>query len=276
MARVLLGVSGGIAAYKALELVRLAVKAGHAVRVVQTETSTRFVFLMHPKEYKEEKAGTGRLTHLCLPNSELHMGIGFDRDEAVQALLADPHNHCVLLYPGKDALNLSVTGITEWETKCGEKPDQEVGLHALRSELLQRRLVVFLLDATWSLARKMLRLSPGLQRLPRIMFTPTAPSRYIIKQQPQAGCLSTLEALHELMLVLEKQQLDRYALPAQLLEIFERLQRFQMECAADPNRGGYRRQSYSDPATRRKSRGERGNRRDNFLSRRASTEVDGR
>ena len=43
MARVLVGVSGGIAAYKALELVRLAVKAGHAVRVVQTETSTRFV-----------------------------------------------------------------------------------------------------------------------------------------------------------------------------------------------------------------------------------------
>src|SRR3977135_3355876 len=43
MARVLLGVSGGIAAYKALELVRLAVKAGHVVRVVQTETSTRFV-----------------------------------------------------------------------------------------------------------------------------------------------------------------------------------------------------------------------------------------
>src|SRR5438132_2684318 len=43
MARVLLGVSGGIAAYKALELVRLAGKAGHAVRVIQTETSTRFV-----------------------------------------------------------------------------------------------------------------------------------------------------------------------------------------------------------------------------------------
>src|SRR4051794_35842872 len=43
MARVLLGVSGGIAAYKALELVRLATKAGHAVRVVQTPTSERFV-----------------------------------------------------------------------------------------------------------------------------------------------------------------------------------------------------------------------------------------
>src|SRR5947199_4649470 len=43
MARLLLGVSGGIAAYKALELVRLATKAGHAVRVVQTPTSEQFV-----------------------------------------------------------------------------------------------------------------------------------------------------------------------------------------------------------------------------------------
>jgi phosphopantothenoylcysteine decarboxylase/phosphopantothenate--cysteine ligase len=43
MARILLGVSGGIAAYKALELVRLATGAGHAVRVIQTPTSRRFV-----------------------------------------------------------------------------------------------------------------------------------------------------------------------------------------------------------------------------------------
>ena len=41
--RLLIGVSGGIAAYKALETARLAVKAGHAVRVVQTPTSKRFV-----------------------------------------------------------------------------------------------------------------------------------------------------------------------------------------------------------------------------------------
>ena len=43
MARILLGVSGGIAAYKAVELVRLATKAGHAVRVIQTRTSLEFV-----------------------------------------------------------------------------------------------------------------------------------------------------------------------------------------------------------------------------------------
>lgn len=43
MARILLGVSGGIAAYKAVELVRLATGAGHAVRVIQTPSSLRFV-----------------------------------------------------------------------------------------------------------------------------------------------------------------------------------------------------------------------------------------
>ena len=43
MARLLLGVSGGIAAYKALELARLATLAGHGVRVLMTETATRFV-----------------------------------------------------------------------------------------------------------------------------------------------------------------------------------------------------------------------------------------
>ncbi len=43
MSRILLGVSGGIAAYKALELVRLATAAGHSLRVVQTPNSRRFV-----------------------------------------------------------------------------------------------------------------------------------------------------------------------------------------------------------------------------------------
>ena len=43
MARILLGVSGGIAAYKSLELARLATPAGHGVRVLMTEGATRFV-----------------------------------------------------------------------------------------------------------------------------------------------------------------------------------------------------------------------------------------
>ena len=43
MARILLGVTGGIAAYKALELARLATRDGHAVRVLMTTAAERFV-----------------------------------------------------------------------------------------------------------------------------------------------------------------------------------------------------------------------------------------
>ena len=43
MARILLGVTGGIAAYRALELARLATKAGHGVRVLMTPAAGGFV-----------------------------------------------------------------------------------------------------------------------------------------------------------------------------------------------------------------------------------------
>lgn len=210
------------------------------------ETRTRFVFLMHPKEFKQEKAATGRLTRLCLANSELHMGKAFEGDAAVQALLADAGNLCVLLYPGKEARNLSDGQLTA-------------------ADLGGRRLVVFLLDATWAGARKMLRLSPSLQRLPRVMFTPAAPSRYVIKQQPQEGCLSTLEATHELLLALERSGLDAYPDSGQLLEVFARMQDFQLKCAADPDRPGYRRRAYSAPEDRTPARGRSGERRQKYL-----------
>lgn len=202
-------------------------------------TRTKFVFLMHPKEFKHEKAATGRLTHLCLSNSCLHMGIEFDHDEAVQALIQDPAYSPMLLYPGRDALNLSTLDETnpvlpELRTRIGERP-----------------LLVFLLDATWALGRKMLKLSPTLQRLPRLMFTPAAPSRYIIKQQPHPSCLSTLEATHELLLALQCAGLDAYPLPDQLLNLFARMQDFQMRCAADPAKAGYRRQNAPKPAAER-------------------------
>ena len=40
---IVLGITGGVAAYKAAELTRLLVKAGHAVQVVMTEAATHFV-----------------------------------------------------------------------------------------------------------------------------------------------------------------------------------------------------------------------------------------
>lgn len=192
-------------------------------------TRTKFVFLMHPYEFKRVKAATGRLTHLCLADSEIHVGTSFDEQAAVQALIRDPANFPVVLYPTADARDLS-----------------KGQLHA--TDFGGRRLVVFLLDATWRLVRPMWRTSLSLQRLPRIMFSNAAPSRYVIKHQPEAGCLSTLEATHELLVALDRCGLDHYALPDQLLGLFQRMQDFQLRCAAETARLGIRRHVRRTPA----------------------------
>jgi DTW domain-containing protein len=215
--------------------------------IIPMETRTRFVFLMHPHEFKHEKAATGRLTHLCLPNSELQMGLAFDNHEAVQEIINDPRNLVMLVYPSANSRNLSKGDLTP-------------------ADIGDRRLVFFLVDATWAGAKKMLRLSPSLQHLPRVMFTPTAPSRYVIKQQPVAGCLSTLETTHELLLALQRSGLDDYPLPDQLLGLFARMQDYQIRCASDPNRQGYRRSAYSAPAERTPVGGRTGARRTRVLN----------
>lgn len=194
-------------------------------------TRTKFVFLMHPQEFKHAKAATGRLTHLCLAESEIHCGVGFDEHEAVQRLIHDPANFPVLLYPASGARDLS----------NGE-------LHA--HEFAGRRLVVFLLDGTWRLVRHLWRDSPSLQRLPRIMFSNAAPSRYVIKHQPEPGCLSTLEATHEVLLALERSGLDEYVMPQQLLGLFQRMQTLQLGFAAESARLGIRRHALRVPSAR--------------------------
>jgi DTW domain-containing protein YfiP len=195
-------------------------------------TRTRFVLLMHPKEYKREKANTGRLTHLCLAHSEIIVGAEFDANPALRARLADTTHQSVLLYPGAEACDLSAGA-------------------PLPEFMTGRPLQVFILDATWSAARKMLRVSPVLQALPRLMFRATAPSRYRIKAQPQDGCLSTLETAHEVLLALEQRGLDRYPDRTQLISVFSRMQALQMECAANPELGGYRRAPYKEAGARK-------------------------
>ena len=186
---------------------------------------------MHPKEFKQEKAGTGRLTALSLAGSSMEMGIGFDNHPAVNRLIDDPANFPVLLYPAGDAMNVS-----------------EGGLSAER--LSGRRLVVFLLDATWACAKKMLTQSTRLQALPKLMFTPVEKSRFIIKRQPHEWCLSTLEATHQLLGALQGSGLDTYPDPAALPALFQKMQDFQIACASDPLRTGYRRKAYKAPEAR--------------------------
>ena len=96
----------------------------------------------------------------------------------------------------------------------------------------ERRLVVFLIDATWHCSRKIVRESPSLMRLPRLTIEPSSPSRFIIKRQPAAWCLSTVEAAHELLLALEAAGLEVYPDKNRLLDAFNAMQDFQIRQTA--------------------------------------------
>ena len=175
------------------------------------DTRTKILILMHPKEYKTEKAATGRFTHLCLKNSEIHMGIDFDSHKAVQEQIHDTRYFPMLLYPGQGAITLSGKGLPS-------------------GSLHDRQLLVILLDATWRNAKKIFNKSLTLQKLPRLGIVPEEKSRYLIKRQPHAWCLSTIEAAHELMKALERAGLDIYEQPDQMLDLFARMQQYQISC----------------------------------------------
>ena len=161
--------------------------------------SFRTVLLQHPKERKNS-IGTARLTHLSVEDSVLVPGTGFEKDPVVSALLADPGNLNVVLFPGSDAYSL---------------PERVEDLRTLTGE---RKLVVFVIDGTWSLAKGMLRRSPRIASLPKVCFTPERPSQYKVRKQPAPHCLSTIEAVHSLVRALNPElEADR------LLEYFARM-----------------------------------------------------
>ncbi|WP_396632064.1 tRNA-uridine aminocarboxypropyltransferase [Maribacter sp. R86514] len=144
------------------------------------KTKTRFIILMHPKEYKKEKNGTGCMTNLQLENSEIIVGVDFSNNERVNEILT-AENNCFLLYPGKRSFNLSQRNGSEMKSFMGNDA------------------YFFILDGTWPCARKMLKLSTNLQKLNRVSFDNSIASKFIIKQQPEALCLSTIESVYTVL-----------------------------------------------------------------------------
>jgi DTW domain-containing protein YfiP len=142
---------------------------------------------MHPKEFKKTKNGTGRLTHLSLPNSELFIDVDFSDHNAVNTLIENKNNCCYLLYPAKESLHLN----------------------AQKIDLQGKQLVIFILDSTWPCSMKMLRLSKNLQCLPKLSFTHTKCSQFQIKEQPKDFCLSTIESTLTILELLDAHGIEK-------------------------------------------------------------------
>ncbi|MFK8057369.1 MAG: tRNA-uridine aminocarboxypropyltransferase [Saprospiraceae bacterium] len=185
------------------------------------QTKTRFVILMHPKEYRKEKNGTGHMTKLQLENSEIIVGVDFTNNRLVNKILNDEKSSSFLLYPGNDSFNLSTRKGSEMNSFMGDSPH------------------LFILDGTWPCARKMLKLSKNLQNLERVSFDNKIKSKFITKQQPDPLCLGTIESVLIVLDLLKEGGLEECDTKDFLLP-FEKMIEYQIEHILNPSNKSYR------------------------------------
>lgn len=160
------------------------------------------------------------MTNLQLENSEIIVGVDFTHHKRINELLTNEKNATFLLYPGKDSFNLSTNKSAEIHTTLGRHPH------------------IFILDATWPCARKMLKLSKNLQTLKRVSFDTTIKSKFIIKQQPEPLCLSTIESVYTVLNLLKEGDFEKCD-TKDFLVPFEKMIEYQLEYTLVPDSEKY-------------------------------------
>lgn len=189
---------------------------------------------MHPMEFKKEKVGTGRFSHLILKNSEVLVDVGFDENKRLKELLNDPEYDSFVLYPGQETIDLGTNKLTEVTNK--------------KSQFI-------VIDGTWPCAKKMMKLTTILHDVPRVSFTSDRTSEFKVKHQPLPGCLSTVESIHQVLLDLNRMGIEKTGDSHEnLMEVFRYTVNQQMELAKDPERQGYRKKPFSEPTDRKISK----------------------
>ena len=177
-------------------------------------TNTKFVILMHPKEYRKTKNGTGHMTNNSLENCELYVGIDFTNHSRVNELLNDKTYEAYILYPDVNSIKLNTQKLPN-----------------------EKKALVFIIDSTWPCSKKMLRLSKNLHNLKKVSFEHDKSSQFKIKTQPNQYCLSTIESTLCLLELLNLQNIENISTNSleNFLTPFEKMVEYQVKCAFDEN-----------------------------------------
>jgi DTW domain-containing protein len=144
------------------------------LRTIQNRT--RIVIVQHPRE-TFHPLNTVRIAEGCLQNVQVLRRSVEELDSALARIQLPPRS--ALLFPSADAIDLE-------DLSPAERPD-----------------CLVVLDGTWHHARTLKRDSERLAALPKVRFTPPAPSEYRIRREPQADYLSTVESIAHALHCLE-------------------------------------------------------------------------
>src|SRR5574344_371659 len=176
----------------------------------EINTGIKFVFLMHPKEAKRQRSGTGILSHISLKNSEIIVGLEFEKNERLQELFHDDKYFPVMMYPGDEPWTAKKEGFSDLYSK--------------------KTLLVLILDATWFCAKKIIQHNAFLLDLPRVSFYNQYESIFTFKKEPQVGYVSTIETCYYLIKELQEQDLlSKEIDPSPLLVVFKEMIKLQLQ-----------------------------------------------
>lgn len=201
--------------------------------IKKVDPHIKFVILIHPIEFRRRIA-TGRMAHLSLENSLLVMAQDYTHNKQVNGIIEDPEYQSVILYPGQKSLNLTT--------------DFEFAKSSLF--LKNKKLALFVIDGTWATARKTMRLSQNLAKLPRVGFIPPRPSQFRVRKQPKPECFSTIEAIHHSIELLgsivgfNTQARQHDCLMDLFKKVIDRQVEFVVEAEKNPKANCYRRPRY--------------------------------
>lgn len=176
----------------------------------ELDTGIKFVFLMHTKEAKRQRTGTGNIAHISLKDSEIIVGLEFTHNQRLQQLLSDPQYYPVMMYPGEEA----------WTAKK----------EGLKEAIGNRTLLVLILDATWFCARKIIEHNQFLLDLPRISFYGDYRSIFTFKHEPRPEYISTIESCY--YFIKEMQEIDfvdKSINPEPMMDAFKQMIKIQLQ-----------------------------------------------
>ena len=178
--------------------------------IKEVPVKTKFVFLMHPKEAKRQRTGTGRLSSLNLPGSEIIMGVDFTNNKRLNDLLNDPLYYPVLMYPDAQA----------WTSRK----------EGFKDILKDKTLLVIIIDSTWFCSKKMIKSSSNIMALPKISFYGNYKSIFTFKTEPAEYCVSTIESCYYLIKELQDSGIeDKSINPEPLMDVFKKMIQYQLQ-----------------------------------------------
>lgn len=176
----------------------------------EMDSGIKFVLLMHPKEAKKNRTGTGHIARISLTGCEIIMGLDFAENKRLQELLHDHRYFPMMMFPGPEAWTAKKEGFKE--TLGGRIP------------------LPIILDSTWWCAKKMIQHNPFLLDLPRLSFYGDYRSIYTFKKEPEPEYISTVESCYYLIKEFQDNGItDKNVNPEPMMDAFKAMIKFQLQ-----------------------------------------------